>query len=189
MIVDDEDGRGYSVLRGGQFVRHVALTGGEDYVDPKVWREQMEDLAASVWTNRKASPGDVRADIHKIVGVSVPEDLDDALQPLSTEQIQEVLMGLNIELDYVQDHSDLCPECYALPGECEPTCGQYEEPPEQERFRVEVARLFTNQTWDSVWKVVSAEDEKEAREVAEDEVRSEGGELSHVTAVWVGSEE
>lgn len=189
MIVDDEDGLGYSVLRGGQFVRHVALTGGEDFVDPKEWRERMCDLAASVWTNRKASPGDVRADIMRLVGVDVPEDLDDALQPLTTEQVRDVLVGLNVEVDYVQDHSDLCAECYALPGECEETCGQYEEPPEQERFRVEVARLFTDQRWDSVWKVVSAEDEKEAREIAEDEVRSEGGDLSHVVAVWAGAEE
>lgn len=150
------------------------------------WREQMEDLAASVWTNRKASPGDVRADIMRIVGVDVPEELDDALQPLTTEQVHDVLVGLNVELDYVQDHSDLCPECYALPGECGKDCGQYEEPPEQARFRVEVARLFPDQTWDSIFRTVSAEDEKEARELAEEEVRAQGVELSHVTAVFVG---
>lgn len=157
-------------------------------MDSKVWREQMEDLASSVWTNRKASWGDVCADVEKFTGKPVPnpEEEGDALRHLSTEEVQSVLVSLQIEVDYVQDYSDLCPECYALPGECGTGCGQYEEPPEKQRFRVEVARLFTNQTWDSVWKDVSAEDEKEAREVAEDEVRSQGGELSHVSAVWVG---
>lgn len=103
------------------------------------WREQMEDLAASVWTNRKASPGDVRADIMRIVKVDVPEDMEDALEPLSTEQVRDVLIGLSIETDYVQDHSDLCPECYALPGGCGTNCGQYEEL-EEERDLVEVPR-------------------------------------------------
>lgn len=89
------------------------------------WREQMEDLAASVWTNRKASWGDVCADVAKFVGKPVPDgEEEDALRHLSTEEVQSVLVALRIETDYAQDHSDLCPECYALPGECGQECGQ-----------------------------------------------------------------
>ncbi len=91
------------------------------------WREQMEELAAAVWTNRKASPGDVRADLKKILGVNVPAEADDALETLADEEVQSVLVGLNIEFEYVAANSDLCPECYALPGECQETCGQHEE--------------------------------------------------------------
>lgn len=90
-------------------------------------REQMEDLAAAVWTFRKASPPEIREEIRKAIGVDVPEEQEDALQTLNNEEIQKVLQELHILQEDVERYSDLCPECFACPGECKPTCGQYEE--------------------------------------------------------------
>lgn len=91
------------------------------------WREQMEDLAASVWTNRKASPGDVRSDIAKAIGVKVPSELENALETLADEEVRQVLLSLNIEFEYAGQNSELCVECYRPVGGCEEECGQYEE--------------------------------------------------------------
>jgi hypothetical protein len=95
--------------------------------DSRAWREEMEDLAAHVWTNRKASPPEIREEIRKAVGVTVPEDEEDALAPLSDEEVRSVLQKLHITSDDVETASDLCPECFARAGECRPSCGQYEE--------------------------------------------------------------
>jgi hypothetical protein len=59
------------------------------------------------------------------------------------------------------------------------------------KFNVEIARLFTDGTWDSVWYEVSAKTEDIAKEKAEqqalnDFVMSDSScELSHVTAVCI----
>lgn len=59
------------------------------------------------------------------------------------------------------------------------------------KFNIEVARLFTDGTWDSVWHEVSARNEDIAKEKAEqqvlnDFVMSDGScELSHVTVTCI----
>jgi len=90
------------------------------------WREGMEDLAASLWTSRKASPVEVREDIRKIIGIDVPEEQEDALKGLLDNEIREVLKALKPDLDDVEG-TDLCPECFSMPGECEADCGQRED--------------------------------------------------------------
>jgi hypothetical protein len=89
------------------------------------WRETMCDLAASLWTSRKASPVEVREDIRKAVGVVVPESQDDALRDLLDNEVREVLKALKPDDEDV-DGTDLCPECFSMPGECEADCGQNE---------------------------------------------------------------
>lgn len=91
------------------------------------WRESMEDLAASLWTSRKASPVEVREDIRRAVGVVVPESQDDALKGLLDNEIREVLKSLGEPDDEDFKGTDLCTECFSMPGECEADCGQREE--------------------------------------------------------------
>lgn len=90
------------------------------------WREGMEDLAASLWTSRKASPVEVREDIRKIIGIDVPEEQEDALKGLLDNEIREVLKELKPD-ESEMEGTDLCPECFSMPGECEPDCGQNED--------------------------------------------------------------
>lgn len=62
------------------------------------------------------------------------------------------------------------------------------------KFNIEVARLFTDGTWDSVWHRISAKNEDSGKEKAEqqtlnDFVMSDGScELSHVTVVCIQTE-
>lgn len=59
------------------------------------------------------------------------------------------------------------------------------------KFKVEVARLFPNGTWDTVWHKIQAKNEDLAKERGEqqtltDFIMNQGdGELSHVTTVCI----
>lgn len=61
-------------------------------------RLDKEDALAFHWVCTKASPTDIVTDIVEATGVVVDDRLDDLLEPLTTDQLDQVVSHLQVQL-------------------------------------------------------------------------------------------